>query len=817
MIFSYSITKKLRKKALKSLFFVLTLSAFPYSISHTQAQIATSDQTTSRTAKKAAIASEDNFQWQRFLDEAKKRLAQTVRIIKDLLIVIQNMNQGKEKEDQIPQHVIDTLKSLTQETESLLAISLADHLEDRDTQEIITGKTINFAISLLNANKWTMKAMTNALAKHNNLITINEEFSKIYTEVEEEQNKFKKSPILDIDEHIKQLETENSTLQSTLNDLVKNFGLSFFNRQYRNAWNSPFGKVWEKYDLVSWVMPLGGLAIATAAGLYGMKELSIAQKDLPQADLALYKKDFIEAVKAGAGLLLATGTTALATETVREGFGSVKEPVKRKYYETKELVSKFMRSMHKKLQGGIHAQYDDEANEGPKVNIEDIIGLDPAALQTLQVLISYLQDPEKCCLMNIQIQTGILLIGPPRTGKTLLVAALNAMIKTISPDTKLFTISADTIDHLGISNIFRIARANAPCIIFIDEIHLIAAQSGVMNSRLSALLSEMDGINSKNKDPKKQVIVIGATNQPEILDPALMKPGRFGTIIPFKLPSYELRKETIKRKMNKLMIQCERQQDAIDTIAKGTAGANFEDLNQLVTNAFMDARLKNEVFTYKHLDQALYSSFYKIVLNNPDMKVPAEELKLLSIHFAGKALIASMADSLVNLGLVTTLPYLRPIELKAMQKVDIGAKDKDDNDGNKEIERFVWGNIFTYIDGDSIGCKSQKELINQAKLYLAGVVAEELILGSASFSCHPEDVEKAVAIAMQLTCNGVNIQKMPKPEYASRYASALALIEGWKKEIRTLLEANRGKLDKLISALETKKILNQDEVLAIIK
>ncbi len=811
MIIPHSIAK-----ISKSLFFILTLTLFPYSISHTQAQIATNNKTAKQTTKQIATTTQDNFQWQRLLDEAKKRVAQTVRSLKDLLVVIQNLNQGKEKEDQMPQHVIDTIKALIKETESLLSLSLADQLEKNDTQEIIIGKTISFAIGLLNANKWTVKAISRALAQNNNLVTIQEEFIKIQKELEEEQNKLKKSPILDIEEHIRQLEAENNTLRDQFDNQVTNFGLSFFNRQYRKMWNSRLGRIWEKNDLGSWALPVSGLAIASAACLYGVAELAKTHinTNIP-TEKASYDTS-TKTLKLGAGLLLATGSTALVNELVRSLFDNMKEPIKYKYYDLKDMFSKFKKSLHKKWQGGIHAQYAAEENEGPKVNLEDIIGLNPTAQQELQMLIAYLKNPEQYCLMNMQIQTGILLIGPPRTGKTLFGAVLASLIKEISPDTKLHIIAADTIDHWGISRIFAAARASAPCIIFIDEIHLIAAQSGMNNSRLSALLSEMDGINSKNKDPKKQVIVIGATNQPEVLDPALRKPGRFGTIIPFELPSYELRKETIRRKMDKLMVQCEHQQDAIDTIARNTAGANFEDLNQLVTNAFMEARVKNEIFTNKHLNQALYSSFYRIAVDNPNMSIPAEELKLLAIHFAGKALFATMSDSLLNLGIVTILPYLREIELKPMAKVDIGIK-QDNDSVNKEKERLVWGNIYTYINGDSIGCKSQKELIHQAKLYLAGVVAEEFILGSASFSCHPDDIQKAVAIAMQLTCSGVNIQNMPKPEYAARYASALALIEGWKKEIRTLLGAHRDKLDRLVSALETNKILNQEEVLAIVK
>jgi len=295
---------------------------------------------------------------------------------------------------------------------------------------------------------------------------------------------------------------------------------------------------------------------------------------------------------------------------------------------------------------------------GEKVNVtfDDVAGMENSK-QELKEIVDYLKDPEQFRRIGGKVPKGVLLVGAPGTGKTLLARAVAG-----EAGVNFFTISASQFIEMFVGvgasrvrDLFKNAKQNAPSIIFIDEIDAVGRSRGTgfggghdeREQTLNQLLSEMDGF-----DPHEEVIVLAATNRPDVLDPALLRPGRFDRHVVIERPDWRDREKILKVHTRKILLA-----EGIDlvTIAKGTPGMTGADLENLVNEAaILASRESAPAVTMAHLEQAkdklLMGGERKMVISDSEKRITA-------YHEAGHALVAKLLPGTDTIHKVTIIPH----------------------------------------------------------------------------------------------------------------------------------------------------------------
>lgn len=481
-------------------------------------------------------------------------------------------------------------------------------------------------------------------------------------------------------------------------------------------------------------------------------------------------------------------------------------------------LAKQIRALHHWLLGGSHLKEANKINNFvEKVTFDDLVGLDQVKNE-FKLLVSYLQNPEPFDRLGLTPPKGILLDGPTRTGKSYSVKALYNEIQSTFGTSKehmfkFIPLDAPTINKEGIGYLLSLIKKHAPCIVFIDEIDLLDLQRKGKNETLSEFLTLMSGY-LDSSDSKHQVIIIAATNRPENLDVALRQPGRFGKELHFEYPSYADRNTYILRKLNKLSLDM----NNFDTerMAHETEGQSYEALNTLINNAVLKARINGQVVTQAHIDATLDEEL-RHVIATINKEVPQQEREILAAHFAGHALAAHVLESTLQLAKVTIKDVMITPKEEAMglhlYTTEAPVEEK------KEDKRLAHGAVFTYKMGDSIGITSKEEKRKLVMFHLAGVAAEEILLGSCGHSCHTHDMKYALDLAQSIVFEGLNektIKTLPKTMQEERFKGAFTLINECKKEIKKLLMNNKEVLGKISQALVENDSLSSQEVKDII-
>ena len=468
-----------------------------------------------------------------------------------------------------------------------------------------------------------------------------------------------------------------------------------------------------------------------------------------------------------------------------------------------------------KFKGGVYMKEAERAAEKVEtVRFDDIFGQNEIK-RYLQLLVDYLEDPETFDRLGLTPPKGILCIGDTRTGKTFCVNALFGEINDMLERTgqagkyKLFKLDVLRIKIDGMESILRKVKYSAPCIVFIDEIDLLDLQRTGENRTLSEFLTAMgDAVNSK--DSKKQVILIAATNRPETLDIALRQPGRFGKEVRFEYPNYQDRFGFIKARLEELSLSS----DAIniEKMTRYTENKSYEALNMLIKDAIIKARLRGEVLTQSILDEALDEDIYHIIPNYTK-QVPLAEQNILAAHFAGQALVLTMLNNDVHLAKVTIKQVMTELKEEVM-----GMHLWTDEKTKQEQQRFEYGKIFTCHEKDSININTCDAKLKLCKMYLAGFIAEELLLGSCAYSCHAEsDKLNALSLAQSIAFEGYDMKTMPKHIQNKKYDAVFAIIEQCKNEVRELLTQNKDTLNKLSEELLKHQTLDHLQVNEIVQ
>ncbi|HLY38584.1 MAG TPA: ATP-dependent zinc metalloprotease FtsH, partial [Candidatus Binatia bacterium] len=356
-----------------------------------------------------------------------------------------------------------------------------------------------------------------------------------------------------------------------------------------------------------------------------------------------------------------------------------------------------------------------------KVTFADVAGIDEAK-EELEEIIAFLKDPKKFTKLGGRIPKGVLLVGAPGTGKTLLARAIagEAGVPFFSISGSDFVEMFVGVGASRVRDLFVQGKKNAPCIIFIDEIDAVGRHRGAglggghdeREQTLNQLLVEMDGF-----ETNEGVILIAATNRPDVLDPALLRPGRFDRRVVVPRPDVKGREGILKVHTRKVPVG---EDVNIELLARQTPGFAGADLENLVNEAALLAARKNK-------DRVAMGDFEiakdKVMMGaeRRSMIISLEERRITAYHESGHALVAKLVPDADPVHKVTIIP--RGMALGLTQQVPI-----DDR--------------HTY---------SREHLLGQLAVFFGGRAAEELALGSMTTGAG-NDIERATDLARKMIC-----------------------------------------------------------------
>ncbi len=487
---------------------------------------------------------------------------------------------------------------------------------------------------------------------------------------------------------------------------------------------------------------------------------------------------------------------------------------KQELSDFKDFISKHTSRAANFLRGGEYRNKREESaliKTLSDVTFDDIVGKEHAK-EIAQKILKYLEDPERFARQNLVPEKGYLLYGPTRTGKSFFAKALageiQALMKKMGKPAEEFgflEITADMITKIGFDRIMAMVAQIAPCVVFIDEIDLLNLQRIGDKNMLGQFLTTLSGIT--DADPKKQIILLAATNKPENLDFALRQHGRFGKSIFFDLPPLEERAEYIARRLDALALDV--QQFDIKKFALETQGCTFEDINAVIKAAFQKSKIVGAVLSQELLEQSFDEEIRNIITKD-DKQLTEQEIDIIATNQAALALSFTLLNSADKVAKVTIQPVV-----EKLKETSIWAEFHDAH--SEKQDRLVYGRIFTYKEHDALNLTNASEKMKLAKQYLAGSVAEKLLLGTSNSSYKSWYRKSALNIMQEIAFDGIDPKELPKKRVEELRDKAFQMFQVCEKEVETLLNTNKEALTKLIEALKKHKTLTGSEVEAIIK
>ena len=472
------------------------------------------------------------------------------------------------------------------------------------------------------------------------------------------------------------------------------------------------------------------------------------------------------------------------------------------------------RSMMKKMGGGnsmmfnmgkSNAKVYVKSAEG--IKFDDVAGEDEAK-ENLQEVVNYLHDPSKYKDIGASMPKGILLVGPPGTGKTMLAKAVagEANVPFFSMSGSEFVEMFVGMGASKVRDLFNQAKEKAPCIVFIDEIDAIGqkrsgGQYGGNDEReqtLNQLLTEMDGFEGNNG-----VIILAATNRPESLDPALTRPGRFDRRVPVELPDLKGREEILKVHARKIKVAEDVDFSKIARMASGASGAELANIvNEAALRAVRDGR--------RFATQADLEESIEVVIAGYQKKnaiMTDHEKRIVSYHEVGHALVAAMQTHSAPVQKITIVPRTSGALGYTMQVEEgnhyLMTKEEIENKiatftGGRAAEEVVFGSVTTGASNDiEQATKLARAMITRYGMSDEfGMVALETVTnqylgGDASLACSAETQAKIDQQVVEL------VQKQHD------------------KAVKILMD-NREKLDQLATYLYEKETITGEEFMRIL-
>jgi ATP-dependent Zn protease len=529
-------------------------------------------------------------------------------------------------------------------------------------------------------------------------------------------------------------------------------------------------------------------------GMLNEQKKSVQSGMLPIAKF----DDFISAHKTGTA---ATGVFLFGAATY-----AYQQIIKRNGYEWSKKIYVWF----EKLKGGSYAKNAEKYDEilGSSITFDDIIGMEYEK-QLVYPHLKYIKDPERWDANEQTPPTGILLTGPTRTGKTFFAKAICGELHKQNPDKtiRFFSITAHDIKAEGIDSIMRLAKLFAPCVLFIDEIDLLGLQRDKDKTLLADFLAAMSGI--ADKDPKKQVIVIGTTNKPENMDEALRQSGRLALEIRFKYPTLKERIDYITKRLEKFAIDPEIFEIDINKLARETHGKSFEDIKLMLDMAFIHIGIKGSVISQNILEWSLDAQLRRIV-DIDSKEVAQDEQELLSAHYAGQVLCHLLLNLDEKIAKVTT----RQVVTKVKEEIGLEQFYKDDHKKQTGLDH---GAIFTYFEHDSLDIKNQstQEISKKAKTLLAGRIAERLLTHNAS-GFFGWKKNTAYNMIKAIAADGIDLKSLSKTELNKVGDDAHAMLKKFEQEIEQLLTDNMESLKSLANSLQKEHTLSIKQIMDIV-
>lgn len=445
-----------------------------------------------------------------------------------------------------------------------------------------------------------------------------------------------------------------------------------------------------------------------------------------------------------------------------------------------------------------------------KVSFADVAGCEEAKTELVEI-IEFLKDPKKFQAMGARIPTGVLLVGPPGTGKTLLARAVagEAGVPFFSISGSDFVEMFVGVGASRVRDLFEQGKKNSPCIIFIDEIDAVGRLRGAgwggghdeREQTLNQMLVEMDGF-EKNEG----VIVMAATNRADVLDPALLRPGRFDRQVMVDLPDLNGREQILKVHSRKVPLTSD---ISLNSIARGTPGFTGADLSNLINEAALLAARKNK----KRVTQEELEEARDKVMMGPERRsffISEKEKEVIAYHEAGHAILGTLLAYTEPVHKVTIIPRGRALGLTQSLPTE-----------DKHIHtKAYW--------------------LDQIVVCMGGFIAEEFKFKMTSTGSS-NDIQQATNIARRMVCDWGMSEKLGTINYGSGHESPFlgrdmgqsnkayseefaAMID---KEIRGIVQTcldkgrelvrkNSTKFENLAKALLAKETVAHDELMAIV-
>lgn len=448
-------------------------------------------------------------------------------------------------------------------------------------------------------------------------------------------------------------------------------------------------------------------------------------------------------------------------------------------------------------------------DKSKKVTFADVAGIDEAKAE-LEEVIDFLKDPKKYTKLGGRIPKGLLLVGPPGTGKTLLARAIagEADVPFLSISGSDFVEMFVGVGASRVRDLFSQAKKNAPCIVFIDEIDAVGRHRGAglggghdeREQTLNQLLVEMDGFESN-----EGVILISATNRPDVLDPALLRPGRFDRQVVVPLPDVKGREKIFEVHAKKAPVDSDVDYSVLARGTPGTSGADIENLiNEAVLNA---ARLNKDKVNMADFEFAKD----KILMGTErkSMVISDDEKRNTSYHETGHALVARLMPGTDPIHKVTIIPRGRALGLTQQLPID---------------EKHTY---------------PRKYLESNIVILLGGRAAEEIVLHDFTTGAG-NDIERATNLARKMVCEWGMSDKMGPLSYGKKEeqiflgrefathkdyseetakhidAEVVSIVTRNYEKAKKLINDHIDILHKIAGELLEKEVLNGTEIDAII-
>ncbi|MCL5278746.1 MAG: ATP-dependent zinc metalloprotease FtsH [Planctomycetes bacterium] len=444
-----------------------------------------------------------------------------------------------------------------------------------------------------------------------------------------------------------------------------------------------------------------------------------------------------------------------------------------------------------------------------RTTFKDVAGARGAKIE-LQEIIDYLRDPARIQRLGGKAPKGVLLVGPPGTGKTLLARAVagEANVPFLSITGSDFVEMFVGVGASRVRSLFADAKKMAPVIIFIDELDSVGHRRGIgvgggqdeREHTLNQLLSEMDGF-----EPNEHVVVMAATNRPDVLDPALLRPGRFDRRITVDLPTLKDRVEILKIHARDKPLSPDVD---LEEVARGTPGFSGADLENLLNEAaILAARRNQDTIDRKDIDDSIDTIL--MGLERENIAITNQERRLVAYHEGGHAVVAAVLPNTDPIHKVTIVPRGRAMGVTQQLP---------------EKEKYIYPEDF---------------LLNRLAVMMGGRAAEQVVEGVAT-SGAADDLKQATVLARRMVVEwgmGESLGEMavgegqegvlpgaeipPRPEYSEETAREIdeeikkILREAYNRAVEVLQEHREG-LDRVAQDLLEKEEVTGKEVLEII-